>query len=73
VESLAYQTLVALIRNGTLGLSDIEVMARRFTQDGDDDGAHDCRAAWLDASAPEPAEFARSKLRSIDGGGKPEG
>lgn len=53
---LATEILIQLIRNGTLSLSDVEQMARRLVDDGDDIAAHRARSALIEASVDRDDE-----------------
>lgn len=55
-DALATEILIQLIRKGTLGLSDIEEMARRLDDDGDGDCAHRARSALIEADVDRDEE-----------------
>jgi len=74
-DPLATEILTQLIRNGTLDLSDVEQMARRLEEDGEDEAAHRARSALIEAGVDREAErdnvvmIRRMQLGPVSDGG----
>jgi hypothetical protein len=66
VDPLTLELIAQLVRNGTLDADDVDAIAARLETAGEPGAAHQCRAAWAEALAPE----SRPRLHIItsDGG-----
>lgn len=65
MDPTAFHTIVQLVKNGTLDLDDLEDIAERLKNDGEDDAAFSVRAAFVEAHAtPEKteAEYRREQM-----------
>ena len=57
MDPTAFHTIIQLVKNGTLDLDDLEEIAERLKNDGEDDAAFSVRAAYVEAQAtPEKTE-----------------
>lgn len=65
MDPTAFHTIVQLIRNRTFGLTDVEEIARRLDDEGEEDAAHAVRAAWVEAEGTQPADERRSNVVMI--------
>lgn len=50
-----FHVLAQLVRKGLLDVDDIDEIAARLTDEGQDDEAHDVRAAFAEAHVEKPA------------------
>jgi hypothetical protein len=73
LDALAYHLLLQLIRRGDIGQSDVDEMAARLEAEGEKDRAHAVRAAVVEATLPDEAEWRRSKIKLIHDGGNETG
>ena len=77
-DPVAIETLIQLLRLGVFELEDIEEMARRLDDAGDERAAHRVRATLIEASIDRDAErrdnivVIPSMRMSPSDGGKPE-
>lgn len=75
-DPLATEILSQLIRKGALDLADVEEMARRLDDDGEEDAAHRARSALFEASVDRDEErrdnvvmIPRKRLGPVSDGG----
>ncbi|HVH49961.1 MAG TPA: hypothetical protein VM760_08825 [Sphingomicrobium sp.] len=74
-DPLATEILTQLIRKGALDLSDVEAMAHRLEEDGEEDAAHRARSALIESGVDREAErdnvvmIRRMKLGPVSDGG----
>lgn len=63
-DPLATEILIQLIRNGSLDLQNVEEMARRLEEDGEDEAAHRARSALIEAGV-DPVQDRRDNVVMI--------
>lgn len=75
-DPLATEILSQLIRKGALDLADVEEMARRLDDDGEEDAAHRARSALIEADVDRDEErrdnvvmIKRMRLGPVSDGG----
>jgi hypothetical protein len=74
-DPLATEILSQLFRKGALDLSDVEAIASRLEEDGEEDAAHRARSALIEAGVDREAErdnvvmIRRMKLGPVADGG----
>lgn len=72
-DALAAALIEHLCRIGVLDADDVDAMADRLDEQGEDDAAHEARAALVEATVgtitpQERADDARGRFRVVDGG-----
>lgn len=74
-DPLATEILIQLLRKGDIGVADVEEIARRLDDDGEEEAAHRARSALIEAGIDREAErenvvmIRRMKLGLVSDGG----
>lgn len=74
-DPLATEILIQLLRKGDIGVTDVEEIARRLDDDGEEEAAHRARSALIEAGIDRDAErdnvvmIRRMKLGLVSDGG----